>query len=199
MAAERNQNSSAYQIATVGLMAAFVYVCTNFRINIPLAIGKTMIHFGNVFCLLSGILLGPVPGGLAAGIGSGLFDLTSEWASSAPTTFLFKFFMGFACGWVARYGRNTAEREKGVRNLAAGVTGILVYQVFYIGKNFITDYYLMHNPLQTVLLVCGQKLVLSVIGGVIAAIIAAFLAPVFRTAMERAGIWRKLHPLQSAG
>ena len=51
------QKITAYDIAAIGLMAAVVFVATNFKIYIPTAIGKTMIHFGNIFCLLSGLLL----------------------------------------------------------------------------------------------------------------------------------------------
>lgn len=79
------QKITAYDIAAIGLMAAVVFVATNFKIYIPTAIGKTMIHFGNIFCLLSGLLLGGVRGGLAAGIGSAFFDVMDPlFVSSAP-------------------------------------------------------------------------------------------------------------------
>ena len=56
------------QVAFVGIMAALVYVTSAFlQINIPTAIGSTRLHMGNVMCLLSGLLLGPLSGGLAAG------------------------------------------------------------------------------------------------------------------------------------
>ena len=66
------------EITLVGLMAAMVYVTSAFlQIPIPTAIGNTRLHMGNVMCQLSGLLLGPVLGGLAAGIGSAFFDLTN--------------------------------------------------------------------------------------------------------------------------
>ena len=60
-----------YQLAFTALMAALVFVSTQFNIKIPLGMGVTsMISFGNIFCILSALLLGPIYGGLAAGIGS---------------------------------------------------------------------------------------------------------------------------------
>ena len=59
----------------VGLMAAVVYAATIVRVEIPTPMGKTMLHFATVACLLSGLLFGPVRGGLAGGIGSFFFDI----------------------------------------------------------------------------------------------------------------------------
>ena len=59
-------------ITRIGIMAAAVYVASAFlQIPIPTAIGSTRLHMGNVMCLLSGMLLGAVPGGLEIGRASG--------------------------------------------------------------------------------------------------------------------------------
>ena len=51
------------QIAMVGVMAAAVYVASAFlQIPIPTVIDNMRLHMGNVICLLSGLLLGPVQG-----------------------------------------------------------------------------------------------------------------------------------------
>lgn len=47
---------SIYKMSVIGLMAAMVFVATNFRIEIPTPLGKTMLHFGNVMCILSGLV-----------------------------------------------------------------------------------------------------------------------------------------------
>ena len=69
-------------------------------VPIPVAIGDvTRIHLGNIFCLLSGLVLGPVGGGLAAGLGSALYDMTNPaYIASAPFTFAFKFMLAAVCG-----------------------------------------------------------------------------------------------------
>lgn len=70
-------------------------------------------------CLLSGFLLGPIGGGLSAGIGSALYDLTSPaYVTSAPFTFVFKFLMAWACGIPYRLWKN-----KGKTILYSAVSG----------------------------------------------------------------------------
>ncbi len=48
------------------------------------------IHFGDCFVLLSGFLLGPLWGGVAAGLGSALTDLFLGYATYIPATFIIK-------------------------------------------------------------------------------------------------------------
>lgn len=71
------------------LLAAITFVGTAV-ITIPT---PTMgyVHAGDAFVLLSGLLLGPVLGGLAAGIGSALSDLCLGYTISVIPTFLIKF------------------------------------------------------------------------------------------------------------
>mgnify|MGYP000615174666 CR=1 FL=1 len=67
-----------YRITLTAVFAALVFVSSMLSVPIPVAIGDvTRIHLGNIFCLLSGFVLGPSAGGLAAGLGSALYDLTN--------------------------------------------------------------------------------------------------------------------------
>ena len=92
-----SHQSNIRRLIFASMMAAFL------QLSIPTAIGTTRIHLGNVMCLLSGMLLGPVYGGVAAGVGSMLFDLTSPvYISSAPFTFIFKFAMAWLCGKIVK-------------------------------------------------------------------------------------------------
>lgn len=115
-------------------MAALVFVSTQFNIKIPLGMGVTsMISFGNIFCILSALLLGPIYGGLAAGIGSFFFDLLDPvFITSAPFTLVFKFIMAFVCGKIAYSGGHTADSHK--RNLIASIAGLLAYIVLHLAK-----------------------------------------------------------------
>ncbi|WP_312694655.1 ECF transporter S component [Caproiciproducens sp.] len=58
-----NQRKTTVNIALTGLMGALVLVGTYLNVPIPVLGDKTMIGLGNVFCILSGLLLGPVYGG----------------------------------------------------------------------------------------------------------------------------------------
>ena len=70
------RKSSIYKIVTVGLLGALVFVSNYLSFPIPVPVGDiSRIHLGNVFCLLSGFVMGPVYGGLASGIGAALYDL----------------------------------------------------------------------------------------------------------------------------
>ena len=123
-------------LALTGLMAALVFIATYFfNIKIYVAGDKTMIGFANVFCILSGLLLGPLYGGIAAGVGSGLFDVLGGWASSAPVTLINKFAMAFICGLIV-WGGDKLGKELS-RVIVGAVTGSLSYCVLYLGYSYI--------------------------------------------------------------
>ena len=84
-------------IALVGILAAIIFVLTKFiSIPIPSPLGKTALSVGNAMCILSALLFGPVTGGLAAGIGNALVDLSDPaWAPEFWITFINKFLMAF--------------------------------------------------------------------------------------------------------
>ena len=70
----REERFSVRQLAAVGLLSALVFVFS--WVQIPIG-DVARIHLGNVFCALSGLLFGPLVGGLASGFGSMLFDFTN--------------------------------------------------------------------------------------------------------------------------
>lgn len=73
-----------------GLMTAVIIIATVI-VKIPAINGY--LNFGDCFVILSGIMLGPLYGGLSAGIGSALSDIISGFAFYAPATFVIKFLM----------------------------------------------------------------------------------------------------------
>lgn len=188
--AKGKKGFTIYEIAAVALMAAVVYIVTYFRITIPTPLGKVMLHFGNVFCLLSGFLLGGKRGGLAAGLGSMFFDLFSDWVTSAPFTLVFKFIMAYVCGTIAYGGGAGGKSTK--RNIIGAMCGAASYTVLYVSKNIISGFFFLRNPWQTVMVDAMYKGGVSLINAVVAVIAAVLLAPLFRKALERSGIYEKL-------
>lgn len=174
---------SAKEIAAVGIMAAEVYVASAFlQIPIPTAIGSTRLHMGNVLCLLSGMVLSPVQGGLAAGLGSMLFDLTSPaYVTSAPFTFAFKFAMAWISGRIACGSKGSVRR----RYFTGAIAGALSYVVLYLAKNFIEYYFVLKMPLEGVLLAISQKGTAATVNGVAAVVIAVPLGLALRPALSR--------------
>ncbi|MEG0899828.1 MAG: ECF transporter S component [Oscillospiraceae bacterium] len=172
------------QIVLVGLMAAIVFLTNYISFKIPLIAGApTRIHIANGFCLLAGLTLGGLNGGLAAGIGSMLYDFTNPaYIASAPFTFLFKFLMSFIAGKTANLKDRQANDIK--FNILACVAGQVTYIVLYLGKKFITGL-LIGNAVETVITTCLTSLFASTVNAVIAIVIAMVLLPVFKMTIKR--------------
>ena len=170
-------------ITLIGIMAAAVYTASAFlQIPIPTAIGSTRLHMGNVMCLLSGILLGATPGGLAAGIGSMFFDLTNPaYITSAPFTFVFKFIMAWLCGKMIS-GYHTGLK---IRVISGAASGAFIYVLLYLSKTFIESRFVLGLPLEAVMLTVVQKSVVSSINAVIAVVAAVPLGLVLRPAVAK--------------
>ena len=66
------------KIVITALMAALTVAGSAIRVTLPIDIGgNTSFHLGNIMCALSGLLLGPWYGALAAGIGSMIYAFTN--------------------------------------------------------------------------------------------------------------------------
>ncbi|BFL37949.1 hypothetical protein K380107A5_33200 [Holdemania massiliensis] len=174
---------SVKNVALIGVMAAAVYVASAFlQIPIPTAIGSTRIHMGNVMCLLSGMLLGPVSGGLAAGIGSMFFDLTNPaYITSAPFTFMFKFIMAWLCGIII----SKFNVKLKLSFFSGAAAGSFVYVLLYIFKSYVEDRFVLGLPFDAVMLTVVQKSVVSSINAVIAIIVAVPLGITLLPAVKR--------------
>ena len=176
-----SRKSGAVNLALTGLMGALVIVGTFISIPIPVLGDRTMIGLGNVFCILSGLLLGPVYGGLAAGVGSGVFDLVGGWAASAPTTLINKFMMAFVCGAIAWSGRSEGRRLP--RVIAGAVSGSLTYCVLYLFKSFV-EAKLEGSADEAVAILLGTKAATTIVNAIIADVVAVPLALAIRRSLE---------------
>lgn len=172
---------SIREIAEIGVLAALVFVATAFiKVGpIPTPAGPTMIKSGNIVCLLGALLFGKTKGGLAAGIGSMLYDLTDPaFTASAPFTFLFFFIMAFVCGAVSRAGEPGRRRD-----LIACASGAGTYLVLHLGKSLVT-LLLEGSGFAAAVAACGLKFVTSGFNAAVAVFAAWLLAPVFRKALS---------------
>ena len=183
----KKKSINAYVLTFVGVMAAMVYVVTLFRF--PLLGSK--VHFANAVCLLSGMLLGPWWGGLAAGLGSALYDALAGGYDfiNVLITFFSKFAMAFVCGLLMK--RHDKE-ENLLQVILASVCGALTYVALYMLKTYIYQRFVYSYPLDTV----GAALVSKLIPSLINAAVAVIAAPIFyhalRPALRAAGVWEKL-------
>lgn len=178
----RSKNSTV-NLALAGLMGALVFVATMFfKVEIPVGGDKTMVGFANVFCILSGLLLGPLYGGLAAGVGSAVFDLTGGWASSAPVTLVTKFAMAFFCGLIAWGGDKSGRKLS--RVIVGAVSGSLLYCALYLGYSWLKEV-LLGSAAQSVRIILLTKLGATLTNAVIADVIAVPLYFAVRAALKR--------------
>ncbi len=183
---------SIYQMAVIGLMAAMVFVATNFRIEIPTPLGKTMLHLGNVMCILSGLLFGGAVGGLASGFGSAIFDLFDP--SFAPEfwiTFILKFAMGYIAGTISHFKGYNGQNKK--INIVAAIVGAASYVVLYTLKTIIMQYVVLDSNWEAVIAVAGTKFIVSSANAVVAVIASIALSLSIRPALKSAGIFEKMN------
>ena len=181
---EKKEQSRVLQVTVTGLMAALVFVASMIQVPVPISAGiETRLHLGNVFCLLAGLLLGPVRGGLAAGVGSFFFDVINPaYLPSAPFTFLFKFSMGAICGKVARLGGHDADCVP--LNFGAAAAGSISYVILYTGKGLVENL-LLGMEWAPALAILATKFGVSAVNGLIAVAVSVPLCLLVRKSLSR--------------
>ena len=181
------ENKAIYRVTLTAVFAALVFVASIISVPVPAAFGMTRIHLGNIFCLLSGFVLGPVGGGLAAGIGYDVIIYGD--ILSAPFTLVFKGLMAVVCGMIAYAGHNQGENHK--LNVVAGVSGSVTYIILYLGKSF-AEGLLMGSAMGTVLTALLTKFITSGNNAVIAVVVSVPLCAAVRLALKRSHLLEKL-------
>lgn len=181
---EKKQTISTKKLVRTALLAALTVAGSALRITLPLEVaGTTSFHLGNIFCALSGILLGPWFGGLAAGLGSAIYDMTNPlYIPEAWITFLFKGAYGLVAGLIAWSGK---KRWNYVKSIIATVAGALTYAILYLAKSYFYNGLLIQGlTADAALVTVIGKLPATTFNAVVAIIFAPILAVAIRTALE---------------
>ena len=137
----KTQALTTKRLVLTALLAALTTAGSALRITLPIDIaGTTSFHLGNILCALSGILLGPWLGGLAAGLGSAIYDMLNPlYISECWITFLTKGLYALAAGLVAwKLGKpwNAAGVHAYSKAVLASITGAISYAVIYLAKSY---------------------------------------------------------------
>lgn len=131
-------NKKTQNLVLAALFAALC--CIGTMLSIPTPTGGYL-HLGDSMVLLSGILLGPIYGGAAAGIGSMLSDLLLGYVNYAPATLIIKALAAIVAGFFFRYFSNTnhtptKQRYRiplcGVLGGCIVISGYLVYEAWIL-------------------------------------------------------------------
>lgn len=182
---ENKQTISTKRIVLAALMAALTIVGSAIRITMPIDIaGTTSFHLGNIMCALSGILLGPWLGGLAAGLGSFLYDMTNPlYVSEAWITFLTKGAYGLFPGLVMLLWKdNWGYLKAGI----AAASGALVYAAAYLAKTYYwSGIFKKGLTPDAAMLTVFSKIPATTFNAVVAILFAPILAVAIHKALEK--------------
>lgn len=131
-------DSNLKKIVTAALFAAFACAAT-MSIRIPTPGTGGYIHPGDAVVILSGVILGPAWGFLAAGIGSAMADLMGGYLLYVPITFVIKGIVAFAAGVIyQKSGRTEKSRYfavilGGIADMVLVAGGYFLCEIFLYG------------------------------------------------------------------
>nr|WP_295267073.1 ECF transporter S component [uncultured Blautia sp.] len=129
-------NNNLKKLILAALFAALSCVAT-MSIRIPTPGTGGYIHPGDAIVILSGVILGPVWGFLAGGIGSALSDLIGGYFIYVPITFVIKGLVALAAGLLyQKVGKNQKSRY------AAVVLGGVADIILVAGGYFVCEFFI---------------------------------------------------------
>lgn len=185
MKMKQNKTLTTKKIVLVALLAALTTAGSALRITLPIDIaGTTSFHLGNILCALSGILLGPWLGGLAAGMGSAIYDMMNPlYISEAWITFLFKGAYAVTAGLVIRAGGKEITYPK---SILATAVGAVTYAALYLLKSFYYNGILLHGlTVEAAAITVVAKLPATIFNAVVAILFAPILAKSISVALKK--------------
>ncbi len=181
----RTSKLTIKKIVQIALLAALTAVSSSLRIPVPAGIaGMSYFHLGNILCALSGILLGPIWGGLASGLGSALYDLSNPaFAADCWITFITKGIYGLVAGLIIYSGKKDWGYGKAV--LAAAAAAI-TYALIYLAKGCFYDSMLLSGlSFQVAFPAVTLKLPATIFNATVAIIGAPPLAVAIRASLKK--------------
>ena len=191
----RKEQRLIVKICAVAMMAAIVFVGNYLRVKIPVSLGgTTSFTLANILCALAGLLLGPWWGGLAAGLGSAIYDmLDPEYIVEAPITFLTKGMYGLVAGLVLYYIFKNSKEKYGPQAVAAACSAAAYLLVYSVKVFFYNGMVLqgLTEPAQCWILV-ASKLPASVFNGVVAVVFAPILGVALMKALRASHLDRMM-------
>ena len=161
------------RLVQAALLAALTCVAT-MVIQIPT--GGGYLNPGDCFVQLSGWILGPWYGFIAAGLGSMLADLFAGYAMYAPGTFLIK---GLDALVSALIFRAMAGRHRLAGSILGGAVGGLMMALGYFGY-------------ESVVLGLGLAAAANIPGNLAQALFGLVTAVILSEVLHRTNVWDKL-------
>lgn len=176
------------------MFAALSYVGFAYlKIDIPVGASSTAFHLGNVFVVLAALFLGGYWGGMAGAIGLTIADLTTQYVTSAPKTFVMKLCIGLITGFVAHNLFHL--NQKGERKVPVSAAAFLSCAAG-MGFNVVVDpilgyfykQYLLGVPQELAKVWVKIGAVTTLVNAIIAVIVATVFYLALRAPLNRTGL-----------
>ncbi|MBO5211917.1 MAG: ECF transporter S component [Clostridia bacterium] len=126
------------KLTLCAVFMALSFVST--MIFIPLPIGN--VNLGDAAVIIGAIILGPIYGAVAGGIGPMLADLASGYALYAPATLIIKAFMALMCALIYKFIVKYFQKE-----MLSKIIGAAVAEITMIIGYFIYEWVLYSNAI----------------------------------------------------
>ena len=182
----RESHKRILKLTLTALLAALTFWGSKAEIILPVTVGGySRFHLGNILCALSGMLLGPGWGGLAAGLGSALYDCTSPaYIMEAPITFCTKGLYGVVAGLM--FYRLFKRKDSYPAMLASTTVAALGYIVIYLVKTFFYNSLLVGGlTTSAAWIAVVEKVPSSLFNGGVAVVVAPVLGLAIVKALRR--------------
>ncbi len=127
-------NISIRKLVLASLFAALTFVATLIHIHVP-GMQTGYVNLGDCFVIIASLLLGPIYGSLAGGIGSAFTDFFHGYVVYVPATFIIKTLMGVAAFFVYK----ALSKNKNSYKAYAIAIGGVVAEIIMIGGYFLYE------------------------------------------------------------
>lgn len=191
-------NYKTLKLAQAALFAALCYIGFQFfRFDIPVGMEKTAIHFGNTFCVLAALLIGGVYGGLAGAVGMSIADLTTDYVTYAPKTFLLKLCIGLIVGFVGhKIAKLSEEHDKAYVfkwSLIASISGMLFNVIADPVVGYFYKRYLLGVDADLSEALARVGAITTFINAITSVVIAVILYAALRPALKKSNLFAKIN------
>ena len=123
-------------LSMIGIFGSFTCVVT-MVIAFPIPATSGFINIGDAVVMITGLMFGPIIGGIAGGVGSSLADLFLGYAIYAPATLVIKGLEGFFVGLIANPKKNEKWNYRDFIGVIVGgfimIIGYFLYEVMIYG------------------------------------------------------------------
>ena len=127
---------NSLSLSMIAIFGAFTCVVT-MVIAFPIPATSGFINIGDAVVMITGLLFGPIIGGIAGGIGSSLADLFLGFPIYAPATLVIKGLEGFFVGLIANPKKNHKWNYRDFIAVIVGgfimIFGYFLYEVMIFG------------------------------------------------------------------